>query len=111
MRTEVIAQALPGGYTAVGATLTFTAADDVNGNNFRMSGNDLVIVRNPTGGPLSVLLTSVADNAGRTADFSEAIAAGIVKVYGPFRYMGWRDDNGFMSVDGDSGLELAVIKL
>lgn len=111
MRTEITSQSLPGGYTGISATLTLAAVDHANGNNFKMSGNDMIVARNPTGGALTISLTSVADGSGRVADFTESVPAAGLKVYGPFRYIGWRDDNGFMSVDGDSGLELAVIKL
>ncbi len=112
MRTEITAQVLPGSYSGAGATLTFTAVDVSNKNTFRASGNDLLIVRNVSatlGRQLTV--TSVADQQGRTGNIVETLAALAVKIYGPFRNIGWRNTSGFIDLEGEVDLQVAVIQL
>lgn len=112
MRTEITAQALPGGYSGAGSTLSFTAVDVTNKNTFRASGNDLLVVRNVHATlARQVTITSVADQQGRRADVVETLAAGVVKYYGPFRYIGWRNSSGFIDLEGEVDLQVAVIQL
>ena len=78
-----------------------------------MAGNDLLIVRNEDASSHNIVVTSAADAMGRTKDISEAIAAGVWKVYGPFRKLtGWQQSTGVLYLEADdANVEFAIIKL
>ena len=90
-RTTLTKTTAPGGYASAGVTVTMAAADTVNKNQFVASGNDLVVAYNSSGGGLTVTIESSNDERGREEDITaEAIAAGAVRIFGPFKNLGWR---------------------
>lgn len=112
-RTNLAKTAAPGGYTDAGVVVTETAIDTVNGNQFVLTGNEIIIVRNTDVAQQTVTVTSVADPYGRTNDITgHAIAAGALAVFGPFPAIGWKQTDGMLYISGSSAnLRVSVIKL
>ena len=113
-RTTLVKTIAPGGYASAGVTVTMAAADTVNKNRFVASGNDLVVALNTTGGGLTVTIESSDDERGREEDITaEAIAAGAMRVFGPFRTLGWRQAGlSYIHLEASAvGVLLGVIQL
>lgn len=97
--------------TALSATPTPTVVDAVNGNYFQSSGNDLLVIHNPTAGPLNVTISSQNDPWGRTKDITAyAIGAGLCSAFGPFKTDGWTNC-GKLFFTADALLEAVVVQL
>lgn len=113
VRTDIASPVVLSTSSAVtaGQVLTFQAADGTNNNAVTMSGRDLLVVRNTTGGGLALTIQTLADPYGRTGNITETIAAGVQKVYGPFGQTGFQQADGKLYVDAAAGLDLAVIRL
>jgi hypothetical protein len=80
----------PGAYASAGVAVTMAAADAGLGNYFVAGGKDLLIARNSGAGDRHVTVTSGVDEFNRTGTItSETIAAGAVRVFGPFPAEGW----------------------
>lgn len=112
-RTTLTKSDAPGSYPTAGVTVTFTAADTTNGNQFKMTANDLLLVR-AVGASGTFTITTVANERGRTGNITtEAIADGAFKVLGPFKETrGWRQTDGYLYVTGSAAEVLfAVITL
>ena len=105
----------PGKNPAAGVVVTWTDCDPSNHNQFLMSGDDLLLVRNAHADTAKTFtLNSVADAQGRTGDITaESLAAGAVRVLGPFEdKTGWMQSNGYCYLTGEStDIKFAVIKL
>lgn len=102
----------PGRYASAGVAVTMTAADVANGNRFLASGNDLVIAQNTGAVPRAVTISSVVDEMNRLGDItSEAIAAGAIRVYGPFPADGWADGGYILCSADNAEVKFGVVKL
>jgi hypothetical protein len=114
-RTALTKTTAPGTYPTAGTTLTWNDADSANGNDFSMTGRDLVLVRNNHAtDPKTYTVTSAADAQGRTKDITaEALAAGTVVVLGPFRNKtGWSQSGNKFYINGeDNNIKIAVVLL
>lgn len=97
------------------ADVTWTAAGAafVDGASFPMTGRELLLVRNPTGGALTVTITSVVDERNRVGDIAAySIGAGEVAKFWFNRMEGWRQNTGLLHFAASAaGLEFAVIRL
>lgn len=90
-RTTLVKTVAPGGYASAGVTVTMAAADIVNQNRFVASGKDLVVAWNSGVGANTVTITSSDDDKGRLENITaESIAANAVRIFGPFKTLGWR---------------------
>lgn len=94
------------------ANLTETAADVSNGNQFAMSGGEIVIVHNTGGSPYTVTITSAPDSLGRTKDITTySVAATTKSLFGPFNTHGWRQSNGKMYLDAsNAAIKYSIIR-
>lgn len=61
---------------ASNGALTYSATDNANGNAVVNDGHVTLLVKNPTGGAITVTAVSVPDDDGRTGDVSASIPAG-----------------------------------
>lgn len=94
-RTTLTKSTAGGSYNHAGVTLTMTAADTSNYNQFTATGNDLLIIHNTGGSDYTFTVTSTADAYGRTKDITtETIAAGAYKIVGPLQITGWQQTDG-----------------
>lgn len=114
-RVSITKTTAPGSNPTAGALITWTDADASNKNSFVMNGNDLLLVRNAHATDAkTVTLNTVADAQGRTKDITaESLAAGVVRIFGPFRDMvGWAQTSGVMHLEGStSDIKFAVVAL
>lgn len=97
------------------ADVAFTAAGAAfaDGAGFPMTGRELLLVRNPTGGALTVTINSVADSRKRVGDITAySIGAGEIAAFWPNRTEGWRQTDGKLYFAASAaGLEFAVVRL
>ena len=114
-RTALTPIVAVGGYPAAGVTLTWTAADVANLNDFPFTGRELVLIRNShavTG--YTFTITSAADAMGRTKTITdEAIAAGVTRCIGPMRAKtGWLQTAGkFHLAANNASVLFAIVRL
>lgn len=112
-RTALTKTTAPGGYASAGVAITMTAADISNQNSFTAEGNDLVIAWNSGASTRTVTMTSAADPFGRLGTISaESIAAGAIRVFGPFPLPGWVQTDGKVYLSADHAeVKFGIIKL
>lgn len=119
-RLVLTPQNAPGSYptlplTANSADFVFTAAGAsfADGFGFPLTGRELLLVRNPTGGALTITINSLAaSRTKRTGDITAYSVGNLeLAVFGPFSKDGWKQaDGSVFGVCSASTLELAVIK-
>jgi hypothetical protein len=125
-QTLVTTQAIQGPYPslpvpATALDLTFTAVDAVNGNYFQADplavfpagtiGGDILLVSNPTSGPLTITFTSQPDAQGRSGDIATyTVGAGVTSAFKYSQIVGWADANGYVYFLGTAGLLVAILK-
>lgn len=89
-----------------GTTITMTAADVASGNEFTLTGRELLIAHNTsTTAARSVSIDAVADpfNRGGADQISaDSIAIGAIHLYGPFSLLGWRQTDGTLQFSADN---------
>lgn len=112
-RTALTVTAAGGGYNYAGIAVTMTAADASNKNSFIATGKELVIAQNTDASSHTVTITSATDERGRTKDISaETIAAGAIRIYGPFPLAGWDQGGGIIYLEAnDATVKFGVVKL
>lgn len=93
---------------ALSAALPMVAVDAVNFNQTPCTGRELLFFSNPSGGALTVTVTSVPDPQNRTGDITTySIPAAGFAVLGPFSTVGWKQPDGNLYFTG-SGAALLV---
>lgn len=109
--TTITAINLPGQYSAVGAAMTFTALDAVNGNDVVAVDNMTFIVRNSGASTRVFAITSQPDPTyGRTGHVSVSIAAGLFHVFNLGKN-GWADSAGKINFLGaHADLLICILK-
>jgi hypothetical protein len=81
-----------------------------DGAQFDLLGGEILYVRNPTGGALSVTLVGAPDDNLRDVDQVESIAAASNCFIGPLRQSGWKQSDGKCYIDvSASGLLVALL--
>lgn len=110
--TVVTPVSINGSIAANGADVAEAAGDASNGNQFTMTGGEIIWFRNSGGSPYTVTLTSVADSLGRTGHITAySIGAGEVAVFGPFPTYGWRQSNGKFYIDVENtAVKIQVVR-
>lgn len=103
----------PGQYPLAGVAVTETAADTTNFDMFVSTGKELLVAHNTDASSHTVTINSVADDKGRTGDITaESIAAGAIRIYGPFAKSYWAQSNGNINCQSNSALVFfSVIQL
>lgn len=93
-------------------TLTETAADTVNKEQFVPSGDDLVIVHNSGASAYTITFTSVADDLKRTGDISTySVAAGAIAAF-RFKKPGWMQADGKIYIEANNAaIKWSVLQL
>lgn len=112
-RTELTPITAPTRWSITPVELEWTAADAVNGNQFTLTGVEVLLVHNSSGGALTVTVTSAADPYGRSSDIdAHSIPASEYRVLQRFPVDGWQQNDGKLYVDGSAaGILFAVIRL
>lgn len=112
-RTTLPVTANPGPYPSTVQTVTMTAADVTNKNQFPLTGREIVIIQNTDTVARTVTITSTPDPQGRTRDISAvSIAAGAIAVVGPFGLPGWIQTDGMLYLEASAAtVKFGVITL
>lgn len=110
--TALTKLAWAGPYPTAFQALTKTAADNTNGNSFKMSGNDLLLVHGGSAGG-TYTVQGPASARGRTGTITtNAIAAGAIEVLGPFKKQdGWLNSDGIRVSGSANTILFSVIRL
>ena len=96
-RTTLTKTAGVGPNPTAATTLTMTAGDASNGNQFTLTGREVVILHNTGVSTRTYTISSVADPYGRTGDITtQNITAGAYMALGPFGIDGWRQTDGYL---------------
>jgi hypothetical protein len=98
---------------ALALDIALSTIDNVNGNQVVASGNDLLVFFNPTGGALTLTITSAPDALGRSADITAySIGIGFCSMFRVTPSTGWIQPDGNIYFTGSAAtLKVAVIKL
>ncbi len=76
------------------ADLVFTAGDIVNFEQTKLTGKEMIVLHNNSGGANTLTVTSVPNQFGRTEDINYTLQAGEHGMFGPFDLEGWRQTDG-----------------
>jgi len=117
-RTELTPQDTPGRYPSLPlaadeADLAFDAGDAVNGNEFALTGREIILARNDDAGAQTLTISSVDDQYNRDGDISAySIGAGEYAVFGPIPLHGFRQSDGMCYLDvSDANIKIAIIRI
>lgn len=112
-RTALTVLASDGPYDADGISVTWTAADVTNKNQFTPTGREVVLARNTDGvTAYSVTITSVADDFGRTRDMTVSIPANGFRMFEITALAGWQQSDGQIYLEAtNTAIQFAVIRL
>jgi len=93
--------------------VTWTAADVANKNQFALTANEIILIRNTNGaGAHNVTLTSVDDPYGRAENITESVAASGHRAFRATDLTGWRQTDGKFYLEADNAqIEFAILKL
>jgi hypothetical protein len=102
----------PGTVTANMLDFVFTTADSVNFDQFNFTGRELIIVRNSTGGALTVTFESSADPQGRISDITTySLATLEFAALWVGALPGWNQSGQFFLRSSASTMDYAIIKI
>lgn len=93
--------------------LTFTASDNVNGNSFPITGNEILLIQNSdAAGAHTFTVTSVPDAQGRSGDIaSYSLPLSTFAVIQMSLVTGWRQADGNVYLASNSNLiKFAVLR-
>lgn len=97
------------------ADFTFTPLTLTDGDVFRCTGREILLVYNPSGGALTITITSVDDEYGRAEDITTySVGAGEWSVFGVglTNQKGWKNASGNIRITGSSAdLDAVVLRL
>ena len=113
-RTSLTPISAPGAYAAAPVELVFTAADDVDKNQFPLTGRELIVARNSGAvADHTITITSKANEYGRTRNITAfTISPGEYFMFGPVLTPGWLQADGQLYLEADDAeIEFAIIRL
>lgn len=99
-RTTTAAVVVPGPYSGVPhAQLSLVAGDVANGNQVRLTGDQVLVAHNTGVGARTITIAS-SPLRGRTGDVTAfSIPAGQYRVFSKFPQAGWAQSNGYLNVN------------
>jgi hypothetical protein len=101
----------------VGAlNVVMQSSDRTNGNSFKCTGREIVIISNSSGGPATVTFTSTADGYGRTKDITDyTVLDGAVSYFtgGLTNAAGWKNSSGLVTfkITAATNVNVAILRL
>lgn len=100
-RTALTPVECPAKWAILPTKITWTAADNVNGNSVAFTGKEILLVRNDNVGAQVVTVTSAPDKYGRTGNQTHTIPASEYWIFGsPFPAEGWVQADTTLYIDG-----------
>ena len=116
--TPITIQTVEGPFAEIAAgeaDVTLAAGDAVNGNSMAVTGKEVLLAHNSSGGALTMTITSVIDEKNRTKHITDySLAAGDYAVFlvGMTMSKGWKQTDGTILVDvAAADILLAALKL
>lgn len=107
--SELASANWPGPFPTAMVAMPWQAAT-TGGDNFRMSGNDLLFVKASASTTLTITLP--ANSRNRTKTLTISLASGETRVLGPFKdFEGFRGSSGLSVVASATTVSLAVYRL
>lgn len=102
-----------GSFGAGTATITWTAADATNKQQFTGTGREIILVKNTGVAAKTVTVTSAADDLGRTKDITAySVAAGATAIIGPVPLRGFAQTSNKIYFEGEhADISFAVVRL
>lgn len=101
--------------TALGFDFAFASSTLTDGDTFVCTGREILLLQNTTGGALTLTVTSVADEKGRTGDITAySVGAGLFSCVpvGLYNGLGWKSTAGTVRITcSGTGLKVAVLRL
>lgn len=114
-RTALTVVELPTPYVTTGPVDPgLAASDEINGNDFDLTGEEIVIVRNVNVGAQTITITSAPSPiTKRVANITAiSIPADAVRVFQKFTVAGWRQTDGKLYIDtSHADVEVAVVRI
>lgn len=112
-RTTIAAQAGPAQYPTDGVAVTWVNSDVANGNQVRITGRTLLLVRNINAGAQSVTIASAADPYSRFGTITAAaLASNQQKVFPMFPLLGWLQSDGYLYINGShADVQFGVVEM
>lgn len=112
-RTALPIESAPGSTPLTAETLTWTAADVANGNQFTLTGRELLLVSNVGASTHTVTFQAVAVGGRQDPLHNTAInvAAGAYVLFGDFDTRGFKQTDGYLYVSANHAeIEFLVIR-
>lgn len=99
--------------SALALDFVFTAADDVNLDDFIFTGRELILINNTTGGALTITLTSAPDPQGRSSDIvAYSVGAGLFSMFWAGSLIGWQQTDRKFHLEASAvGVEFAIVRI
>lgn len=100
-----------------GTEISYTAADSTNGMMFANDGFTVLVVKNASAGAVNVTINAVADEAGRSVNYVQAVTAGKEAIIGPLRPAWWNKRSGtdlgkvYVDFSASASVSVAALKL
>ncbi len=112
------AQVLKGAYgdysVANAADYTYLAADVANKEQTKLTGQEILLVRNVDGaGAHNITITSVDDTFNRSENVTNySLGLNEFAMFGPFKLTGWIQTDGNLYFEADNvNIEFAVVRI
>jgi hypothetical protein len=104
---------IPSQPAATTLDFTFAASDNVNGNSFPASGNDLLVVQNTNAGAQTFTVRSAPDPQGRSIDIATyQVGIGLFSVFKLSQQVGWVQPDGNIYLDSsNANIKFAIFKM
>jgi hypothetical protein len=97
---------------ALSLDFVWTTADNANGDQFPLTGRELILINNTSGGALTITLTSAPDFQGRTADITTySVGAGLYSAFWVGRVDGWNQGGLFFMTSSAATMKYAIIRI
>lgn len=97
---------------ALALDFVWTTADNVNFDQFALTGRELILINNTSGGALTVTLTSAPDPQGRTADITTySVGAGLYSAFWVGKIDGWNQAGQFFMTSSAATMKYAIFRI
>jgi len=111
MATTLIPDTVPDTWSSTPASVTMNNGDPT-GNDFALTGQEIVYVKNEDVGTQILNITSVACAHGRTGNIAQSMGTGAHYVFPYFTRDGWMGGAGRLAMTpAVAGIKIAVLRL
>ena len=91
---------------------TWAAADEVNKNEFLLTGREVLLIKSADAGSQDVIITSVPDRFGRSGDLTVTVAASAEAAVALLDREGWMQSDSMLYLEcAVNTLSFAILRL